>query len=78
MPAEPFDAGRAWLRGPDMFGRFCVPDVGEPLKDYSLPGLAELLVVERDGERRALSLREMAYHHLAQGRLAGEPYLVSF
>ena len=38
----------------------------------------ELIVFQRGGQRRALVIREMAYHHLAQGTLAGEPYLISF
>ena len=38
----------------------------------------ELLLFERGGQTRALLLREMAYHHVAQGELAGEPYLVTF
>ncbi len=38
----------------------------------------ELIVFERSGQRRALVVREMAYHHLAQGTLVTEPYLVSF
>ena len=39
---------------------------------------AELLVFERGNERRTLLVTEMSYHHIAQGELAGEPYLVSF
>ena len=38
----------------------------------------ELLVFERGDQRRALLLPEMAYHHVCQGELAGEPYLVTF
>ena len=38
----------------------------------------ELLVFERGGQRRALLLPEMAYHHVCQGELAGVPYLVTF
>ena len=38
----------------------------------------ELIVVERGGMYRAFLAREMAHHHVAQGELAGEPYLVSF
>lgn len=38
----------------------------------------ELVVIERGGLERAFLVREMSYHHLAQGGLAGEPYLVSF
>ena len=76
--AEGFDASRAWLKQPDMFVRLRASQDGEPLSSVRLPADAELLVVERGGERRALGAREMAYHHLAQGELAGEPYLVSY
>ena len=37
-----------------------------------------IIIVERKGERRALLVKQLAYHHLSQGELAGEPYLVSF
>ena len=51
---------------------------GAPLARTGLPGDLELLVFSRGGESRALIAREMAYHHVAQGELAGEPYVVSF
>ncbi|MEM8856767.1 MAG: hypothetical protein AAGD96_00505 [Chloroflexota bacterium] len=38
----------------------------------------EVLAFERNGERRVLILTEMHYHHVCQGELAGEPYLVTF
>lgn len=41
------------------------------------PG-TELIAFERNGQRRVLILREMMYHHICQGELAGEPYLVTF
>ena len=53
-------------------------DQGEPLGETSFADDEELIVFERKGLRRALVVREMAYHHIAQGELAGEPYLVSF
>ncbi|MBL4849567.1 MAG: DUF3179 domain-containing protein [Planctomycetes bacterium] len=73
-----FDASRAWLKKPDEFKRFRVPDEGEPLESAGLKDDDWLIVAERSGERRAFFLNHMAYHHLAQGTLAGEPYLVSF
>ena len=73
-----FDAGRAQLKAPDFFKRFRVPDVGEPLAAAKLKGDDWLLVISRSGVRRAFLLNHMAYHHVAQGTLAGEPYLVSF
>jgi hypothetical protein len=51
---------------------------GQPLSSAQLRDAEDLIVFERGGERRALVIREMAYHHLAQGTLAGEPYLISF
>ncbi|MFQ5553604.1 MAG: DUF3179 domain-containing (seleno)protein [Thermoplasmata archaeon] len=73
-----FDAGRARLQEPDLFQRFQVPEEGEPLADANLDPAEMLLIVERGDARRAFLVRQMAYHHLAQGRLNGEPYLVSF
>ncbi|CAM9615294.1 unnamed protein product, partial [Chrysoparadoxa australica] len=37
-----------------------------------------LLLIERGNERRGLLLREMCYHHLAQGIINGEPVMASF
>ena len=51
---------------------------GDLLRDARLGEDEELIVFERRGLTRALVVREMAYHHLAQGELDGEPYLVSF
>ena len=78
MHSEAFDPSRAWLGRPDFFQRFRVPDAGLPLSEAGLKDDTELLVFERAGLRRALVLQQMAYHHLAQGELAGRPYLVSF
>ncbi|MDP7253517.1 MAG: hypothetical protein QGF00_28220 [Planctomycetota bacterium] len=73
-----FDAGRASLREPDSFQRFRVTGDGIPLAEAGLGPKDKLLVFERNGQRRALLQHQMAYHHAAQGDLAGEPYLVSF
>ena len=48
------------------------------LADAKLKDTQELLVFERGGQHRAVLLPEAAYHHVIQGELAGEPYLVSF
>lgn len=73
-----FDASRAKLRGPDFFRRFRVPDRGQLLRAARLSGDTDILVVTRGDQSRALTARQMTYHHLAQGELAGHPYLVSF
>ena len=48
------------------------------LQSAHLANDIELLAFERGGERRVLLVEEMHYHHIAQGELAGEPYMVSF
>ena len=87
-----FDAKRALLRKPDLFRRFLpgpsdlfLADVkvsdGVTKLDQRQPQLSKdevILVFERDGERRGLLARQMGYHHVAQGELAGEPYVVTF
>jgi hypothetical protein len=79
MPAYEFDAGRAMLKNPDMFQRFTVPDgPGEPLASSGLAPETDLIVIERGGEARAFTVRQMAYHHLAQGVLGAEPYVLAF
>ncbi|MDA8353974.1 MAG: DUF3179 domain-containing (seleno)protein [Firmicutes bacterium] len=37
-----------------------------------------VLVVGRGGERLAFWMYQMTYHHVAQGKLAGEPYIVNY
>jgi len=48
------------------------------LQAAQLTNDVELLAFERGGERRVLLVEEMHYHHIAQGELAGGPYMVSF
>jgi len=73
-----FDSDRAILKGPDQFKRFNVTGNGVSLDEAHLKPKEMLLVFERAGQRRALLQKQMVYHHVAQGELAGEPYLVSF
>ena len=73
-----FDASRARLGGPDRFPRFRVPDEGTPLAGVGLRDTDEVVIISRGGQRRAFLPRELAHPHVAQGFLAGEPYLVSF
>jgi hypothetical protein len=60
------------------FKPFAVPSHGQLLVQANLPPDEELIIVQCKGEYRALLAREMAYHHVAQGELADEPYLISF
>ena len=72
------DRSRAIIRSQWQFKPYRVPPHGVPLRAAGLASDYELMVLERNGDRRAFSMREMAYHHVAQGELAGEPYLVTF
>ncbi|MFQ5703656.1 MAG: hypothetical protein ACE5HT_06510 [Gemmatimonadales bacterium] len=75
-----FDIDRARLGG----GRFEPFQVEEtlPLRDALGSGRVEkdtpILVLERKQGRLALVTSQMAYHHIAQGEMAGEPWMVSF
>ncbi len=75
---ESFDTTRAQLKHPDMFERYRVPDRGELLREAGVSNDTDIMLVERGNETRAFLLRQLIYHHLAQGELAGEPYMVSF
>jgi len=48
------------------------------LASQNLENEAELLVFERGGQRRCVLVSQAIYHHLIQGELAGQPYLVSY
>jgi hypothetical protein len=61
-----------------LFEPFRFPKHSIRLDQTSLEADTELIVVERGRLHRAFLAREMAYHHVVQGELAGEPYLVSF
>ena len=73
-----FDASRARLSQPDMFQRFHVPDEGKPIRELGWPRDEDILAVDPGRQRLAFRIRQMTYHHLAQGELAGQPYIVSF
>ena len=76
-----FNPSRARLSKKDSFQRFRVTSsksLAEVVKKGKVDLKDELLIVERSGHYLAFSVYQMAYHHVAQGELAGEPYLVNF
>ncbi|MCF6137455.1 DUF3179 domain-containing (seleno)protein [Pseudalkalibacillus berkeleyi] len=80
MEEQQFDRSRATLKKKDLFTRFNVKD-HKHVKDIeksSLKSDDEILVIERLGKRLAFSMKQMAYHHVAQGELSNEPYIVNF
>ena len=72
------DRTNIFIRDKWQFKPYQVPKQGVPLKQMDLPDDFEMIIAERNGERRGFSMREMAYHHIAQGELGGQPFLVSF
>ncbi|MFT5679804.1 MAG: hypothetical protein ACI8RZ_000709 [Myxococcota bacterium] len=54
------------------------PQHAVTLVDLRLKPDTELLAFERGGLRRSVLLPEAAYHHVIQGTLASQAYLVSF
>jgi len=76
-----FDASRANLSSANMFEPFRVEST-QPLQraldEKNVAADTPVLALERDGEALTLLTQQMAYHHVAQGEMAGEPWLVSF
>ena len=76
-----FEPGRAILSDVWGFDPFPVSKM-EPLKDALDAGqLREetaVLLLDRGDTRLALLTEQMSYHHIAQGELKGEPWMVSF
>ncbi len=77
-PACELDVRRARLEGPDWFSRFRFPAEGEPLSRGGLPSGALLVVAARGGQRRGFLVKQLVYHHVAEGTLGGEPVALAF
>lgn len=76
-----FDVNRAMLRDGSRFTPFLVEEsqmLRQALDDGLIEDDTPILVVERGGQRLALITSEMMFHHVAQGEMAGEPWMVSF
>ncbi len=76
-----FDIARARVGAGSRFEPFQVRET-RLLSDALAAGVVEsdtrLLVMEHAAGRLALLTDQMAYHHVAQGDIAGEPWMVSF
>ena len=76
-----FDNRRAFLVRRDMFAPYRVTSTSmlrDALSRGDLPEDAPVLVVERGAATLVLLRRHLLYHHVAQGELAGEPWMVSY
>ena len=75
-----FDSNRATLRDKNIFPPFQVEatvPLKEALKSGDVHEDMDLMLIERNTRTLALLAQQMVYHHVAQGEMAGEPWMVS-
>jgi len=79
--AEDFDESRAYIGESPMFDAF-YPEEYESLAAARRSGRVNddtgLLSIDLGTTKLTLLTTQMAYHHIAQGEMAGEPWMVSF
>jgi len=79
--AEDFDESRAYIGESPMFDAF-YPKEYESLADARRSARVNddtaVLVLRRGDTTLTLLTMQMSYHHIAQGDMAGEPWMVSF
>ena len=76
-----FEPGRAILDdvwGFDPFRVTATESLADALEEGKVAEEMPVLLLERGDARLALLTRQMSYHHIAQGELAGEPWMVAF
>ena len=76
-----FDKRRALLAPRDIVAPYRVTSTSllrDALSRGDLPEDAPVMVVERAAATLVLLTQQLLYHHVAQGELAGEPWMVSF
>ena len=76
-----FDDRRALLLRRDIFAPYQVTStylLRDALSRGTIPEDTPVLVVERGASTLVLLTRQLLYHHVAQGELAGEPWMVSY
>jgi len=81
MTSQAFDPDRAILKTEDMFKPLAVgrtTSLRAALAQGRVREASDLLLLNHERGPIAFVKAEMAYHHVAQGEIEGEPYLVSF
>jgi len=76
-----FDPERAWIAESGRFLPFLVDDtraLAEALDAGEIESATWLLVLDHPAGRLALVADQLSYHHVAQGSIDGEPWMVSF
>lgn len=80
-PSRTFDIDRAYVIDTLAFQPFYVTEtrlLRDALRDRTIHRGTPLLVMEHEGGTLAVLTEQMAYHHIAQGDIDGEPWMVSF
>lgn len=75
-----FDSNRAILRDKNIFPPFQVETtvpLKEALKSGDVQEDMDLMLIEGNAWTLALLAKQMVYHHVAQGEMAGEPWMIS-
>ena len=78
---EGFEPGRAILGdiwGFDPFRVTAMESLADALRGGQVGEETGVLLLTRGDTRLALLTEQMSYHHIAQGELEGEPWMVSF
>ena len=78
---QSFDLSRAMIRDSTVYQPFRVTEtfaLREVLANGTLRHETQVAILERSGWHVALVMAQLLYHHAAQGKRNGEPWLVSF
>lgn len=76
-----FDASRAALSNVDLFEPFRVTTtrlLRDALASEDVSASAQVLMTHRGPWTLTLLVREMSLYHVAQGEIAGDPWMVTF
>ena len=79
--AAEFDPSRAILHETSMFQPFYVTEtvpLRQALEDGTLEKNTPLALMDHPDGQLTLVMSQLMYHHLAQGEMNGEPWMVSF
>lgn len=82
MKTPPFDFDRTIQINPSPFKAFDAGSENESLAQLIETGDVNpnqpLIVIDRSNGVLALDRQEMSFHHVAQGELHGEPWMIAF
>ena len=76
-PTTEYDAGRVWIHPKGWFSPLTDAPVGKLSEQGYRPSDA-MIYVQMDAETRAYPVTAMAYHHVANDIVEGEPVVVTY